>query len=83
MRAVCSLCGRCIGRAGRLSLPLSISNGGVSTAAVQWTFSYSPTDFSSGTFNVGPVTCPEHERYGFCAHLRDRPVRRDYRGIYG
>lgn len=39
-----------------VSLPLSISNGGVSTAAVQWTFSYSPTDFSSGTVSVGPVT---------------------------
>lgn len=39
-----------------VSLPLSISNGGVSTAAVQWTLSYSPTDFSSGTVNVGPVT---------------------------
>ena len=44
-----------------VSLPLSISNGGVSTAAVQWTLSYSPTDFSSGTVDVGPVTTSLHK----------------------
>lgn len=40
---------------GSVSLPLSIANGGVATAAVQWTISYSPTDFSSGNVAAGPV----------------------------
>jgi len=40
---------------GSVSLPLSISNGGVSTAAVQWSLSYSPADFSSATVSAGPV----------------------------